>query len=112
MAQIVKKRMHSAAHAAERGGCATLDSNLRGSLQHGASAQRDRLRDAARYAGGTTGGDSCGAQSEVGTSSPAEATSPTAGTPIEIFAVHLWRDNDYATCKRPEPRADPTPLDQ
>src|SRR6516225_8897309 len=65
MAQVAKKRMHSAAHAAERGGCATLDSKLRGSLQHGTSAQCDRLRDAARYAGGTAGGDSWGAGSKL-----------------------------------------------
>src|SRR5260370_18621043 len=84
MAQIVKKRMHSAAHAAERGGCATLDSNLRGSLQHGASAQRDRLRDAARYAGGTTGGDSCRARSQVGRSPPAQATSATHATATRV----------------------------
>jgi hypothetical protein len=38
--------------AAHRGGCAPLDSELRGSLQHGASAQRDRVCDTAGYAGG------------------------------------------------------------
>ncbi len=48
---------------ADAGRCAALDSNLRGSLQHGASAQRDRLCDAAGYAGGTTGGDPRGARS-------------------------------------------------
>jgi len=44
--------MHSAAHAADGGRCAPLDSELRGSLQHGATAQRDRLCDAAGYLAG------------------------------------------------------------
>jgi transposase InsO family protein len=49
------------ADAADVGRCTPLDSELRGSLQHGASAQRDRVCDTAGYAGGTAGGDSCGA---------------------------------------------------
>jgi len=61
VAQISKNRMHSAAHSADVGRCAPLDSELRGSLQHGASAQRDRLCDTAGYAGGAAAGDSCGA---------------------------------------------------
>ena len=76
----LKSEMHSAAYTADIGRCAALDSELCGSLQHGASRQRDRVCDAAGYAGGTTAGNSCGAESQVGRSSPASTTSSAAGT--------------------------------
>ena len=43
----LKQRVHPAPDPVDAGGCAPLDSKLRGSLQHGAPAQRDRLCDAA-----------------------------------------------------------------
>src|SRR5271165_951628 len=44
LAPIAETGMHPAAHAVDAGRYAALDSNLCGSLQHGASAQRHRLR--------------------------------------------------------------------
>ena len=43
LAQIVKERVHPAGHAVDTGGCEAVDSTVRGSLQHRAPAQRDRL---------------------------------------------------------------------
>ena len=57
LAQVAQTGVYPAADPADAGRCAPLDSNLRGSLQHGATAQRHRLCDAAGYAGGTTGRD-------------------------------------------------------
>src|SRR5271165_3610223 len=47
LAQVAQAGMYPAAHAADSGRCAALDSSLCGSLQHGASAQRDRVCDPA-----------------------------------------------------------------
>ncbi len=66
LAQIAKIRVHSPPYTTDQGRCAAPDSNLRGSLQHRTLAQRHRLRDAARYARRTTGGDSRRTRSQAG----------------------------------------------
>src|SRR5215468_8492226 len=68
--------MHPAGNTANTGGCAATDSAVRGAVQHGATAQRDWLRDAGRHAGRASGGDPRGAGSQVGRSSPAAAKAP------------------------------------
>ena len=55
LAQIAQSGVYSARHAADAGGCATLDSAVRGPLQHRATAQRHRLHHAGGHAGGEAG---------------------------------------------------------
>jgi len=43
LAQIAQTGVHPAPDPVDTGRCSALDSNLRGTLQHGATAQRDRL---------------------------------------------------------------------
>jgi hypothetical protein len=50
LAQIAQAGVHSATHPVDAGRCTPLDSELCGPLQHGATAQRDRLCDAAGQA--------------------------------------------------------------
>ena len=55
-----------------------LDSAVRGSLQHRATAQRHRLCDAGGHAGGTTGGNPRRPRSQTGGGTPAASTAPAA----------------------------------
>ena len=77
------------------GRCATCDSNLRGSLQDGAVAQRHRLCDAAGHAGGATGRDPRGPRSQAGTSSSAAASSSAAKGRFEVCSLSDGY-NDFA----------------
>jgi hypothetical protein len=61
--------VHPASDPVDAGRCAPLDSNLRRSLQHGATAQRDRLCGPAGQARRTAGRDPRGSRSQVRRSS-------------------------------------------
>ena len=63
LAPITEGRMPAAADA---GRCPAPDPEVCGVLQPGAVAQRDRIRDAGRHAGGPAGADPCGAGSQAG----------------------------------------------
>src|SRR5438876_5276572 len=65
LAQVAQTGVHPAPYPVDAGRCAPPDSNLRGSLQHGATAQRHRLCDAAGYARRATGRDLRGSRSQV-----------------------------------------------
>jgi len=65
LAQVAQTGVHPAPYPVDAGRCAPPDSNLRGSLQHGATAQRHRLCDAAGYARRATGRDPRGSRSQV-----------------------------------------------
>ncbi len=65
LAQVAQTGMHPAPDSVDPGRCAPLDSNLRGSLQHAATAQCHRLCDAAGSAGRETGRDPRGSRPQV-----------------------------------------------
>ncbi len=79
LAQVVEERMYPAGCAADARGCAAADRALCRALQHGASAQRDRVRDAGGHAGGTTGGDSRRARPQAGAGAAATSATLSAG---------------------------------
>src|ERR1019366_2516105 len=66
-------------NTAVSGRCAPLDSAVRGPLQPSPPAQRHRLCDAARYAGGPSSGDSRGTRPEAGIRPCTASTAPAAG---------------------------------
>jgi len=57
----------------------TPDTALRGPLQPGPAAQRDRIRDSGGHARGPASGDSRGARPEVGNGARTAPTAPPAG---------------------------------
>ena len=61
--KVPQTGVHPAPDPVDAGRCASPDSNLRGALQHGATAQRDRLCDAAGSARRTIGRDPRGSRS-------------------------------------------------
>ena len=86
LAQIAEERVHPARDAADAGGCAAADRAVRGPLQHGASAQRDRFHYAGRHAGRASGGDPRGTRPQAGRSAPA-ATKAPAGSGMSRSAT-------------------------
>jgi hypothetical protein len=66
------------------------------SLQHGATAQRHRLCDAAGSAGRTTGRDPRGSRSQVRTGSQPAATSPPADSVFDVCTLFNRSYNDLA----------------
>src|SRR5271157_615422 len=98
LAQVAQAGMYPAAHAADSGRCAALDSSLCGSLQHGASAQRNRVCDPAGHAAGAPGRDPCRTRWQTGAGSPPAATPPAAGPEVSRFTDCDY--NDFARGNR------------
>jgi hypothetical protein len=88
--------MHPATDPVDLGRGPAPDSNLGGSLQHSASAQRDRLCDPTGHAAGARGRDPCRTRSQTGTGSPSAAT-PSA-TICNLFGFTHY--NNFARGNR------------
>src|SRR5581483_4483961 len=71
--------MHPAGNAADAGRRAALDRAVCEPLQHGAIAQRHRLRYARRHAGRPAEGDSRRARSQTGGGAAAPSATPASG---------------------------------
>ena len=65
--------------AGDARGCAAADRALCRALQHGAVAQRDRIRDAGGHAGRTKGTDSRRARPQAGAGTRATSAAPSPG---------------------------------
>ena len=89
LAQIAKVGMHPARHTTDQRRCLALDSNLRGSLQRRAIAQRHWICDAARYARRTPSRDSCGPRSQ------ARAGTSSAAAPADSRLACTFFEPDY-----------------
>src|SRR4029453_8125110 len=89
LAQIAEERVHPGGNTVDAGGCAAADSAVRGPLQHGAPAQRNRFHNACRHAGGAPGGDPRGTRSQVGRGAPAATKAPAEGGVIRRATMIL-----------------------
>ena len=75
----LKSECIRAGRAADARGCAAADRALCRALQHGAVAQRDRIRDAGGHAGRTKGTDSRRARPQAGAGTRATSAAPSPG---------------------------------